>query len=381
MPILKRSVPTRETGVSLWQLLWIFAWVLLACDVSPANADTVTLNSGEVLEGRILSETDTQLVIEASFYHGTIFSTREVLKSEIQSVVRESLEQQHEKADYGALASFTLNPNQELTRSQYDAGITAFERFLATHTNSSFAADINHRLADWRAEAANVESGKVKFAGTWMTPDEKKTQAERWQRQADAQAAQAALQSLEKQLADVQTQRVAQAAKLAATQKELVDARSRLASIQDGAGSTSGTAASAGGRRDLAGRLTAGVVGVSRGETTGEPVSNSERSQVQDEINSYQQQISQGQGTLASLDAKIADIQSQLPAHDQEYKTSLAQLSATTTQSQTSVLEVPPAKSDRPSPTNAPAKSAQPSAPPQEQTPPWYMRAWKWFHG
>jgi chromosome segregation ATPase len=348
--------------------------------VSAVDADTVTLNSGEVLEGRVLSETDTQLVIEASYYHGTILSTREVLKSDIRSISRESLEQKQEKADYAALSAYALNPNQELTKDQYATGIAAFEKFLATYTNSSFAADINHRLADWRAEASNVETGKVKFAGTWMTPTEKKAQAEHWQRQADVQAAQAALQSLQKQLADLQAQRQAQAAGLAATQKKLADAQSRLANIQDAAGSGSGSAGNQGGRHDLAGRVTAGVVGVSQGEATGEPAPNPDRSQVQSEINSYQLQVSQGQGTLASLDAKIADVQSQIPPREQNYKSALARLSETTTQGQASVVQVLSAKADHPSETNASANTAQPSASPPEP-PPWYMRAWKWFHG
>jgi chromosome segregation ATPase len=362
-------------------LLYLLAWVFLACGVSPAKADTVTLNSGEVLEGRILSETDTQLVIEASFYHGTILSMRDVLKSEIQSVVRESLEEKHEKADYAALGAYALNPNQELAKGQYDAGITAFEKFLTTYTNSSYAADINHRLADWRAEVSNIESGKVKFAGTWMTPDEKKAQAELARRQADVSTARDALQLLKRQLAGVQAQRAAQAEKLAAAQKELADAQSRLANIPDTSGSGSGSAGNQGGRRDLAGRLTAGVVGVSQGEATGEPVSNPERSQVQAEVNSYQQRVTHEQGALTLLNAKIADLQSQILPREQEYNTSLAQLSGITTQRQASAARVPPAKADRPSETNAPAKTAQPPALPQEQTPPWYMRAWKWFHG
>jgi len=368
MTIPKSGVPTRGTEVSLSRLLWILAGVLLAGGVSTANADTVTLRSGEVLDGRILSETDTQLVIEASFYHGTILSTREVARSDIQSIVRESLEQKHEKADYAVLGAYALNANQELTKGQYDAGIAAFEKFLTTYTNSSFAADINHRLADWQTEASNVASGKVKFAGTWLTPDEKK-----------AQVAQTALQSLKKQLADAQTQRAAQAEKLAGAQKQLADARSRLANISDTGGSAS--AANQGGRRDLAGRLTAGAVGVSQGENMGEPVSNPERSQLQAEINSDQQRVTQEQGPLTSLDAKITDLQSQIPPREQEYKTALARLSGTNTQNQASVVHVPSASAGRSSETNAPAKTAQPAAPPQDQTPPWYMRAWKWFHG
>jgi hypothetical protein len=370
MPFSNRRTAIPGKRVSLCLLLWILAWTLLTCGVLPANADTVTLKSGEVLEGRILSETDTQLVIEASFYHGTILSTREVAKSDIQSVIRETPEQKQEKADYAALGAYTLNPNQELTKGQYDAGITAFEKFPATYTNSSYASDINHRLADWRAEASNVESGKVKFAGTWMTADEKKVQA-----------AQATVQSLKQQLAEAQTQRAAQAEKLAAAQKQLADAQSRLANISGASGSGSAAARNQGGRRDLAGRLTAGVVGVERGEMTGEPASNPERAQVQAEVNSDQQRVTQEQGTLTLLDAKVTDLQSQIPPREQEYKTSLAQLSGTTIQSQAGVAQLPSAKANRPSETNAPVKAPQSSVPPQEQTPPWYMRAWKWFHG
>jgi septal ring factor EnvC (AmiA/AmiB activator) len=306
----------------------------------PAGADTVTLNSGEVLEGRILSETDTQLVIEASFYHGTVLSTREVARSDIRSIVRESVEQQREKADFDALAKYTLNPSQELTRGQYAAGIAAFQKFLATCTNSSFAAEVNKRLADWRAEAANVEGGKVKYAGTWMTPDQKKTQV-----------GQAALLSLQKLLVDLRAQRVAQSVKLSALQKHLADAQSRLASLQGSAGSAPGSS----GRRDLAGRLTAGVAGASPREGAEEPASNPELSQVQDEINTLRQQISQQQSTLASLNAKIADLQSQIPMPPP--------------QSGASVAVGPPPKSARSSGTNAPAATAPP-APDSEPVPP-----------
>jgi hypothetical protein len=342
--------------------LWIFVSVLLAWRAMPAVADTVTLNSGEVLVGRILSETDTQLVMEASFYHGTILSTREVARSDIRSIVRENVEQQREKADFEALAKYTLNPNQELARNQYGAGIAAFEKFLATYTNSSFATDVNQRLVDWRAEAANVESGKVKFAGAWMTPDEKK-----------AQSAQEALQSLQKQLADLQAQRAAQAQNVAAAKKQLADAQSKLPSPQAAAGS--------GGRRDLAGRLTAGAVSASQGEAAQEPGSAPEQSQVQDEINMLRQQISQGQSALASLDAKIADTQGQIATREKNDKSASAQSSGTPPQTVAKAAQAPSPKPTRSIGTNAPAKAARPAAPAPEPPPVWYMRIWKWFHG
>ncbi|HVM60789.1 MAG TPA: hypothetical protein VMV72_07980 [Verrucomicrobiae bacterium] len=366
MPIPNKSVRVTGTWVQRWLGLGMMMCALHAWSPTPASADTVTLKSGEVLEGRVLSETDTQLVIEASFYHGTIFSTREVARSDIQSVVRETPEQKQEKADYEALATFTLNPNQELTTNQYDAGIAMFQTFLTTHTNSPHAAEVTRRLADWRAESSDVASGKVKFAGAWMAPSEK-----------NLQQARATLQSLTQQLAVLQQQRTAQADKLAATQKQLADAQSRLASMSGG----SGSAAKQSGRRDLAGRVTAGVVGASQGENTGEPVSSPERTRVEGEINSYQQQVTQQQGVLASLDAKIADIQSQMPTQEQNYQSALAQSSGATPSNNISVAQAPSAKPARASGTNTLARTTRAPAPAPEPPPPWYTRAWKWLHG
>ena len=312
----------------------ILAGLLVLGHVARLKADTLTLKSGDVLEGQILSETVTQIEIHVSLYHGTIFSTRQVDKSDIQSIVRETLEQKQEKAAYAALTKYTLNSNQELTKDQYTAGIAAFEKFQTKFTNSTAAAEIGKRLEDWRAEASNVASGKVKFASAWMTPEEKKVQA-----------AQEALQSLKNQLADLQVQRAKLSATISTTQTKLTAAQG-------------GTAASpGGGRRDLAGRLTAGITTPQQGEaTTGQS----------GEIAAYQQQMSQEQGTLTSLDAKITDIQSQIPQREQDAKLALAQ-------------SKPGASS------NAPAKDVHPGKPPPpppepEPTPPWYTRLWNYFH-
>ncbi len=338
MPVPSESVRAKGLGARQRLRLWVFVSVFLAWCTMSAIADTVTLNSGEVLEGRILSETDTQLVIEASLYHGTILSTRKVARSDIRSIVRESLEQQREKADFEALAKHALNPNQELTPDQYAAGIAAFQKFLAKYTNSSFTADVNKRLADWRAEAASVEGGKVKYAGTWMTPDKKKTQV-----------AQAALLSLQRRLVDLRAQRVTQSIKLTAIQKQLADAQAKLASLQ-------GPAPSSGGRRDLAGRLTAGAVNASQREGAEESASNLELSQVQDEINTLRQQISQGQKALATLDAKVAELQSQIPMPPPP--------------SGAGVTVIPRPIPARSGGTNAPAATMPPSAPDSEPVPP-----------
>src|ERR1700722_14855173 len=272
---------TKKNQAPFRGLLWFFVGLLLLSHTASLKADTLTLKSGDVLEGRIVSETETQIEIEVSLYHGTIFSKRQVDKSDIQSIVRETPEQKQEKEAYASLTKYTLDPNQELTKDQYATGIAAFEKFLAKFTNSAATAEINQRLADWQAEASSVASGKVKFASTWMTPEEKKVKA-----------AQEALQSLKSQLADLQVQRAQLAATIATTQAKLTAAQ------------PAPPPSSAGERHDLAGRLTARVTAPQQGEATTAP--NAEAA-------AYQQQINQEQGTLTSLDARIKDIKTQGP--------------------------------------------------------------------
>src|SRR5262245_43940742 len=99
----------------LWRLVYI-AWFAIA---SAATADSITLNSGEVVEGRITSETDKQIQLEVSQYGGTILATRSIAKADVKNVNRESPEAKKEKATYEILTGWKLNPNQELTEQQY----------------------------------------------------------------------------------------------------------------------------------------------------------------------------------------------------------------------------------------------------------------------
>jgi DNA repair exonuclease SbcCD ATPase subunit len=353
----------RRCGAFPALLFWVVTCVAFLGRQTLLRADTVTLNSGDVLEGQITSETDTQLEMEASFYNGTIISKREVLKSDIKSIARESIEQKQEKAAYAALSRYMLNPNQEFTKAQYATGISVFEKFLTTYTNSTFTAEVNKHLVDWRAESANVESGKVKFAATWMTPDEKKVRVEKAQKQADLQAAQTAVVSLQKQLADLQTQRGTLAASVADTQAKIKAIQDRLAAVQGGPGPGPSS-----GRSDLAGRLTAKVTGAqSQTEITASGAPNPEIPGLQSQLASYQREIAQEQGTLSSVDAQIQSIQSQIPQREQDSKAALARLTETT--------------QDK---TNTPVKPVAPPPPPPpppEPPPPWYMRLWKSIHG
>src|ERR1035438_1254672 len=89
---------TKKGRITLGCLLWILVGMLVLGHPALLKADTLTLKSGDVLEGQIVSETETQIEIRVSLYRGTIFSRRQVDKSDIQSIVHESLEQKQEKS-------------------------------------------------------------------------------------------------------------------------------------------------------------------------------------------------------------------------------------------------------------------------------------------
>lgn len=381
----QNNLSALRARTSFMCLLPALVCVLFVCTPAPLKADTVTLNSGEVLQGRILSETDTQVEVEVSLYHGSIITKRQVLKTDIQSIVRENLEQQQEKAAYEALSKYTLNPNHELTRNQYAAGIAAFQKFQATYTNSSFAADINKRIADWRTESSNVESGKVKFANQWMTPEEKRTQPEASQKQpreekrTQAQAPQKParvekrtqpeasqkppqvevpqddLPTLTNQLASLQIERKKAAEDLRVAEGQLTAAQTQLASLKDTTEPRYDPATKAQMKDD-------------RGNPVFQIIPNPGRPDAESRVDSAQHQVNRGHGTLASLDKKISDVQSRIQKLSKAQQPTLVKSNEPPKQT---VAKVQPSRPPPP----------PPPEPKPEPTPPWYIRMWKWVHG
>ena len=164
-------------------LLAVSALLLTSVGVRAEEDDSVTLNSGEILKGRITSLTDTDVTVEVSNDRHTIFTTRTIARSDIKEVYKPTPEQRQETAAYEALGRYQLNPNEELKPADYPEGIAAFDKFLAAYPNSEHATNIIARQTAWRFEKFEVEHGRVKFADKWMLPDAKKPLVEEQQRQ------------------------------------------------------------------------------------------------------------------------------------------------------------------------------------------------------
>jgi hypothetical protein len=163
-------------------LLFVFVLLLTPLCVLAVD-DSVTLNSGEIVNGRITSETDTDLTVEVSNERHTVFTTRTLLKSDIKEVHKLTPEQRQEGAAYEALSRYQLNPNEEFKPAYYAEGIAAFDKFLAVYPNSEHASQITTNQTQWQFEKFEVDHGRVKFADKWMMPDAKQPLVEQQQRE------------------------------------------------------------------------------------------------------------------------------------------------------------------------------------------------------
>ena len=131
---------------------------------------TLTLKSGEVLKGDIVSDTNGVVQFRAWFNNHSMSSLRDVSRADIQDLVNETPEQ----IDFRALAVFRLDPDQEQPAAFYTQWIAAFERFLKDYPQSDKTAVIQQHIEECQTELSHVTAGESKFGNRWMTPEEQK---------------------------------------------------------------------------------------------------------------------------------------------------------------------------------------------------------------
>jgi hypothetical protein len=334
-PCLREAGKSRTTinrcvaGGTMKVSLLVLATLFLA--LPRVYPDSVTLNTGEVVQGDILSETETQLEMRVVNYNRTITSRRTILISDIAKIDRETPRQKEERRAYEALEDrFRLDPNREWSKPQYESGIEAFNNYLKTYPDSKFVGDVQKRLSLWKDELSHVEQGEVKFANQWMTPEEKK------------------LKLLEKQLADLDKQRNSAAATIAAAEGKLPGLQAKLNSLTDR-------------QEPVYETQLVGPGHYSQSRFVGyKTVPNPDRPKVHAEIISCQQTISSGRAALASLETKIRDAKSELGEAQQAHEAALAKSNQ------------PPVVAAADQPEAAPPPEPPPPPPPK----PWIAQHW-----
>ena len=139
--------------------------LFLAAAVPSLWADTVTLKSGEKLEGKVLSETEQEVTIEYKVT-ASITDSRTVPKAEVASIDKAGADD----AAYAAVKN--LQPGASSRPEEtYVPIITALEGFLSTHAQSEHAPAVKTALEAFKEEQKRVAGGEVKNAGKWLTKE------------------------------------------------------------------------------------------------------------------------------------------------------------------------------------------------------------------
>ncbi len=142
-----------------------FLLPLLCLFTSAALADSVITKSGELIEGKILSESDSFVVVEVPFSE-TIMEKRTIPRDQIIAVQKESTD----KLTFDKLAA-TPTPDTALSAADLNELLEGRLRpFVESYPTSSYAADVSARIKSLEAEVARLEEGDIKLFGRWITP-------------------------------------------------------------------------------------------------------------------------------------------------------------------------------------------------------------------
>ena len=141
-----------------YQLLTIF--VLATCSV---QADKITLKDGKVIEGEVISETDTEYVVSVA-YSKSIRTRKTFKKSEIADIQKEA----PDLKPYEALTDVLPTPDR-LSVVGYEQLIESrVKPFLSSFPNSKYAREVKKTLATLESELAKAKAGDVKLDGEWI---------------------------------------------------------------------------------------------------------------------------------------------------------------------------------------------------------------------
>jgi len=145
--------------------IFVITGILLAAAVA-AMADTVTLNSGETINGKISRESDKEIVVDVVISAG-VTDEKIIPRSDVKSVSKTT-------ADEVAFRGVKdLQPDtHSLQPAAYPPVIKTLETFLKDYPQSSHAEEVKKTLETFKQELARVKAGELKWADRWYTAKE-----------------------------------------------------------------------------------------------------------------------------------------------------------------------------------------------------------------
>ena len=139
---------------------------LLASAGLSMAGDIIKLKSGEKYDGKILSESPTEVAIEIQV--GRIKETKKVARKDIAELVKATPDQ----IESAALAK--LLPSKDMMSDAEYQNILSekLEPFLKKYPVSSYKADVETIIKTYKEEMTKAKSGAKKLEGVWISPAE-----------------------------------------------------------------------------------------------------------------------------------------------------------------------------------------------------------------
>lgn len=134
---------------------------------SLASADTITLKSGDKVEGRILRESTIDVTIEVKI-SAAVTDERVISKEEVESIERLT----EDDIAFQEIKNIKPDPASSLAPATYEQIVTRLKSFENNFPASPHLADVKTNLEAFQAEKTRVDAGEVKFRGTWISKDE-----------------------------------------------------------------------------------------------------------------------------------------------------------------------------------------------------------------
>jgi hypothetical protein len=142
----------------------LFCITALVC--AGAFADTITLTSGEKVEGKVVRETDAEITVEVKL-SAAVTDERVIPRKEIAKIDKEM----PDEIEWQAIKNLKPGPNS-MAATQYEAFMRPLQSFLNTYPKSPHAAEASQILAIFSGEKARVEGGEVRLGDRWLSKEE-----------------------------------------------------------------------------------------------------------------------------------------------------------------------------------------------------------------
>jgi hypothetical protein len=146
--------------------LWIFLPLALIA-TAQLRADTVTLTTGEKINGTIKNETDSEVVIDVPV-SASITDERVIKKTDISKVDKE----RPDEIAYKQLIAVQPNPELSYASQAYDQILSSLKSFLTQYPSGPYVPEIKKLADTFQDEKKRVDAGEVKYEGRWLSKDE-----------------------------------------------------------------------------------------------------------------------------------------------------------------------------------------------------------------